>query len=68
MKKADNTKPDPLDQAWFVTKQELEQYTEDEIVHDAETGRAKVYPQGEFIYRLNGRNGKSPLLTTRRRF
>ncbi len=45
----------PLDQAWFVNKDQLVQYEEDEIVYD-ETGRAKVYEKGTFIYRLNGRN------------
>ena len=55
VKKA-GTEVDPLEQAWFVTRQELDQYEESEIVFDAETGRARVYGQGTFIYRLNGRN------------
>lgn len=56
VKKADTKEVDPLEQAWFVTRQELEQYDEKEIVFDQETGRAKVYPQGTFIYRLRGRD------------
>lgn len=55
VKKA-GTEVNPLEQAWFVTRQELDQYEESEIVFDAETGRARVYSQGTFIYRLNGRN------------
>jgi len=55
VKKA-GTEVDPLEQAWFVTRQELDQYEEAEIVFDSETRRARVYTQGTFIYRLNGRN------------
>jgi hypothetical protein len=57
VKKAETKEVDPLEQAWFVTRKELDQYDQQkEIVFDKETGRAKVYPQGTFIYRLNGRN------------
>ncbi|HEY6342765.1 MAG TPA: hypothetical protein VIY49_14840 [Bryobacteraceae bacterium] len=56
VKKAGVEKVDPLEQAWFVTRPELDQYEESEIVFDEETGRAKVYPQGTFIYRMSGRN------------
>jgi type II restriction/modification system DNA methylase subunit YeeA len=55
VKKA-GTEVDPLEQAWFVTRQELDQYEEPEIVFDSESKRARVYPQGTFIYRLNGRS------------
>src|ERR1700739_2636174 len=55
VKKA-GTEVDPLEQAWFVTRQELDQYEEAEIVFDSETRRARVYTQGTFIYRLKGRN------------
>lgn len=55
VKKADVKEVDPLEQAWFVTKDQLEQYKQEEIVFD-ETGRAKVYTQGTFIYRLRGRD------------
>ena len=55
MKKADTGEVNPLDQAWFVKKDQLPQYKEEEIVYD-ETGRAKVYEKGRFIYRLNGRS------------
>jgi hypothetical protein len=56
VKKAGTKDPDMLEQAWFVTKDELEQYEQDEIAWDDETGRARFHPQGKFIYRLNGRN------------
>jgi len=56
VKKADVKEVDPLDQAWFVPENEIDQYTEDEYVIDPETNRAKVYKKGTFIYRLNGRN------------
>ena len=55
VKKADTGEVNPLDQAWFVRKDQLPQYKEEEIVYD-ETGRAKVYEKGRFIYRLNGRS------------
>ena len=55
VKKADTGEVNPLDQAWFVNKDQLPQYKEEEIVYD-ETGRAKVYEKGRFIYRLNGRS------------
>jgi type II restriction/modification system DNA methylase subunit YeeA len=56
VKKADTEKVDLLDQAWFVSKEDLSQYEPAGIVYDDETGRAKVHPQGTFIYRLNGRS------------
>jgi hypothetical protein len=55
VKKADTAEVNPLDQAWFVNKDQLAQYKEEEIVYD-ETGRAKVHEKGRFIYRLNGRS------------
>ena len=55
VKKADTKEVNLLDQAWFVSKEDLSQYEPAEIVYD-ETGRAKVHPQGTFIYRLNGRS------------
>ncbi len=55
VKKADTGEVNPLDQAWFVKKDQLPQYKEEEIVYE-ETGRAKVYEKGRFIYRLNGRS------------
>ena len=56
VKKADTKEINELDQAWFVTKGDLDQYKPEETVYDDETGHAKVYPQGKFIYRLNGRS------------
>src|SRR5262249_54687502 len=45
---------DPLKQAYFVTKQALSEYTEEEKVF--EDGRLVHHPKGEFVYRLAGRN------------
>ena len=56
VKKAETNEVNVLDQAWFVSKEDLSQYKPEEIVYDGDTGRAKVYPQGAFIYRLNGRS------------
>lgn len=56
VKKAETKEVNLLDQAWFVSKEDLSQYESAEIVYDDETGRAKVYPQGTFIYRLSGRS------------
>jgi hypothetical protein len=57
VKKADAKEVNLLDQAWFVSKEDLSQYDDKtEIVYDNDTGRAKVYLQGTFICRLNGRN------------
>ena len=57
VKKAETKEVNMLDQAWFVSKEDLSQYdAKTEIVYDDETGHAKVYPLGTFIYRLNGRS------------
>jgi hypothetical protein len=56
VKKAETKEVNLLDQAWFVSKEDLSQYESAEIVYDDETGHAKVYPLGTFIYRLNGRS------------
>ena len=50
---------DDLDAAFFVGANDLEQYTEDERVHDHdEDGRLKlrVHRKGTFVYRLAGRD------------
>ena len=47
-----------LDVGYFVTAQELEQYTEEERVRyesGDKKGQLRVHPKGEFIYRLAGR-------------
>ena len=47
-----------LDVGYFVTAQELDQYTEDERVRyesGDKKGQLRVHPKGEFIYRLAGR-------------
>lgn len=47
-----------LDVGYFVTAEELDQYTEDERVRyesGDKKGQLRVHPKGEFIYRLAGR-------------
>ena len=47
-----------LDVGYFVTAEELDQYTEDERVRyesGEKNGQLRVHPKGEFIYRLAGR-------------
>lgn len=47
-----------LDVGYFVTAEELDQYTEDERVRyesGEKKGQLRVHPKGEFIYRLAGR-------------
>ena len=53
-KKSKNTR-DELDVAYFVKKEDLENYEEGERVFNAD-GNPKMYPKGEFIYRLAGRD------------
>lgn len=48
-------KYDPLQQAYFVPKTALHEYTEEEKVYD-EQGHLVHHPQGSFVYRLAGRN------------
>ena len=58
VKKA-GTAHDDLDAAFFVGAKDLEQYSEDERVHDRdEDGRRKlrVHRKGTFVYRLAGRD------------
>lgn len=45
---------DPLKQAFFVPKNALAEYKEEEKVYDE--GRLVHHPQGSFVYRLAGRN------------
>ena len=54
VKKASDNNPDMLEAAYFVKKEDLEEYTKDEIVYD--DNEARVYPRGSFIYRLAGRD------------
>lgn len=47
-----------LDVGYFVTAQELDQYTEEERVRyesGDKKGQLRIHPKGEFIYRLAGR-------------
>lgn len=53
-KKADE-QYNELEAAYFVTKEELPNYEENEKVFNAD-GTLKMYPRGAFIYRLAGRN------------
>lgn len=46
---------DELKTAYFVPKEELANYNEDEKVFNSD-GTFKMYPKGTFIYRLAGRN------------
>ena len=57
VKKA-GTAHDDLDAAFFVGAKDLEQYSEDERVHDRDDGRLKlrVHRKGTFVYRLAGRD------------
>lgn len=48
-------KHDDLKQAYFVTEEELPNYTDAERVYDVD-GRLRKHPKGRFIYRLAGRN------------
>lgn len=54
VKKAGDTY-DELKTAYFVPKEELVNYNEDEKVFNSD-GTFKMYPKGTFIYRLAGRN------------
>jgi len=54
VKKADS-QPTELDSAYFVPEAELVNYTEAERVLNEQCG-FKVYPKGEFIYRMSGRD------------
>ena len=54
VKKASDKNPDMLEAAYFVKKEDLDDYTKDEIVYD--DNEARVYPRGTFIYRLAGRD------------
>ena len=49
---------DKLDNVWFVPRSRIEQYTDDEKVHDVVEGRRRLrmHPKGSFIYRLAGRD------------
>ena len=45
----------PLNQAFFVTAEQLTEYADNERVYD-ENGNLRKYPKGTFIYRLAGRD------------
>ncbi|MCP4119755.1 MAG: hypothetical protein GY737_31020 [Desulfobacteraceae bacterium] len=49
-------KSDELGSAYFVTKEDLDKYTEAEKRYDEETGHLICHPRGKFIYRMAGRD------------
>ncbi|MBE0645532.1 MAG: hypothetical protein IH600_15730 [Bacteroidetes bacterium] len=53
--KKKGTSPTPLERAYFVTRDELKEYDEEEKVL-GEDDRVRSYPRGSFIYRLTGRS------------
>jgi len=58
VKKA-GTEPNTLETGYFVTREQLEEYNEEERVYTKNERRErvlKVYPKGSFIYRLAGRD------------
>ena len=48
---------DPLNQAFFVTREEINEYDADEQVFNPD-GTFRIYSKGSFIYRLAGRDRK----------
>ena len=52
-------KYDPTVHAFFVTEEELQEYTEEERAIDEKTKRYVKHEKGEFIYRMAGRNRKN---------
>ncbi|WOD39895.1 Eco57I restriction-modification methylase domain-containing protein [Nodosilinea sp. E11] len=55
VKRATDPEPNVLDVGYFVKADDLEKYTEDERVYNAD-GTPRCYPKGTFIYRLAGRD------------
>ena len=55
VKRASDPEPNVLDVGYFVKADDLEKYTEDERVYNAD-GTPRCYPKGTFIYRLAGRD------------
>jgi hypothetical protein len=55
VKRAADPEPNVLDVGYFVKADDLEKYTEDERVYNAD-GTPRCYPKGTFIYRLAGRD------------
>ncbi|MFZ4678386.1 MAG: N-6 DNA methylase, partial [Nodosilinea sp.] len=55
VKRASDPDPNVLDVGYFVKADDLEKYTEDERVYNAD-GTPRCYPKGTFIYRLAGRD------------
>ncbi len=53
-----NINPDELETGYFVTREQLEEFRDDERVYDHVDGKKslRVHPKGKFIYRLAGRD------------
>lgn len=53
-----NINPDELETGYFVTREQLEEFRDDERVYDHVDGKKslRVHPRGKFIYRLAGRD------------
>ncbi|TGD72204.1 hypothetical protein E4634_16185 [Mangrovimicrobium sediminis] len=56
--KGKNIEPDALETGYFVTAAQLEDFHQDERVHDLVDGRKslRLHPKGKFIYRMAGRD------------
>jgi len=56
--KGKNINPDELDTGYFVTREQLESFDEEERVYDLIDGKRslRVHPRGKFIYRMAGRD------------
>ncbi|MCX2779247.1 DNA methyltransferase family protein [Microbulbifer thermotolerans] len=56
--KGKNINPDELDTGYFVTREQLEEFDEDERVCDLVDRKRtlRVHPKGKFIYRMAGRD------------
>lgn len=56
--KGQNINPDELDTGYFVTREQLEEFDDNERVYDLIDGKKslRVHPKGKFIYRMAGRD------------
>lgn len=55
VKRAGDKDDNPLEVGYFVTEEQLGEYSEDERVRNKEDNSLRKYPKGTFIYRLAGR-------------
>jgi hypothetical protein len=56
--KGSNINPDELDTGYFVTREQLDEFHNNERVYDKVDGRLslRLHPKGKFIYRMAGRD------------